>query len=312
MVSMMNARPAKYPGCCTACGSRFDAGTVVGFEGKTVAGCPACTPELAEEAAKPPLELRVKIQFVKFSKPDGSFVVAEALWVEGNIDDTPAADGVPFTVVGSLGRVEPGDLLDTRGRFQRNEKYKNNWEFKTTTAVHVFAATDEALKVFLSKFPNVGPKRAEQILQALGGKDAVLQALENDPDRLTVVDGITPERARGIQKAFKEKSALNDARLFLAELGVGPALEAQLLEEYGEDVIAVLSEDPYQLMDLRGVGFPTADKIAAKVSEIEQRAGRPGIAKDDPRRLAAAVLSMFEKVEEQGHTWATIRDICYL
>lgn len=163
----------------------------------------------------------------------------------------------------------------------------------------VVAGTDQALLAFLARFPNVGPRRAEQILQKLGSRDAVVHALEKDPTRLTVVAGITEARAKEIGETYKDLADLRESAFFLAGLDLGEALTAQILEAFGGDTKVVLTEDPYELMELPGIGFKRADDVAQRLK----------IASDDPRRLAAAALYLLEQVEQEGHTFATINDL---
>ena len=294
---------ARFKGTCR-CGKDFPAGASIRWDrvnGKLAAvECPSCNPADhggGDHPPLPPVELRIKIQGVRFAKPDGSWTVAEAL-ADGDLpEDCPLDEGRSFSAVGALGKVANGDLLEVYGNFQHDAKW--GWQLVVQRAVPVVAGTNQALVAFLSRFPQVGLTRAQQILQALGSREAVIEALEKDPERLTVVAGITSERARKIAESYVELSDLRESALYLAGLDLGEALTAQILETYGADAKSVLAEDPYQMMELPGVGFKRADDLARRV----------GIKGEDPRRLAAAVLFLIKEVEGQGHTWSTINDL---
>lgn len=145
----------------------------------------------------------------------------------------------------------------------------------------------------------MGPRRAEQILKTLGSREAVIDALENDPGRLTEVTGITETRAQEIAAEYRNLAGLRESAMFLAGLELGEALTAQILDEFGADAKAVLSDDPYRLMKLPGVSFRRADEVARRMN-IQLR---------DPRRLAAAVRYLIEETVDEGHTYATINDL---
>lgn len=293
---------ARFNGTCQ-CGHDYNAGASITrrqVEGKWVTlECPICNPdEHAEEhAPSGMLELRVRVQRVRFVKPDGSRTIVDALLDGPPPADSPLEEDRPFPVIGKLGKVELGDLLEVRGNFQHDAQW--GWQFIAQRSIPVVAGTDQALRAFLARFPNVGQKRAEQILQRLGSREAVIHALEKEPLRLTVVAGITEARAKEIGQAYRDLAGLRESAMFLAGLELGEELTAQILDEYGADAKTVLVEDPYQLMELRGVGFKRADDVARRLS----------VSKDDPRRLAAAVLFLMHEVEDQGHTYATINDL---
>lgn len=294
---------ARFKGTCQ-CGQNFASGASVRFERISgqlvVTECPTCKPEVhgAGEAPSAPLELRVKVMRVRFVKPDGSWTVTEALLDDMQAPaDSPLREGEPFSLVGALGSVRVDDLIEVFGNFQHDPKW--GWQFIAQRAIAVVAGTEQSLRAFLARFPHVGKKRAEQILRKLGSREAVVEALEKDPLALTVVDGITEERARAIAAAYLELGDLRESAKFLAGLELGEGLTAQILDRYGADAKQVVSEDPYQLMELPGIGFKRADDLGRRLK----------IPANDPRRLAAATLFLLEETESDGHTFATVNDL---
>ena len=284
---------AKYNGKC-ACGERFEAGASVTFSAGKVTACPTCNPQLGAERA-PAAEYQFRIQRLKFVKD--TFGIVEAVLVGAIPEDCPIQQGRVFSAKGPFGAVHPGDLLDVRGRFSQDPKW--GWQFSAETAIPVVAGTDQALCAFLGRFKNIGQARAERILQHFGGRENTLAMLDGAPERLAEISGITPERAREIGDAYKAQSDLRDSALFLAGLSLGESLTAKILEMYGPDAKVILSEDPYDLMNLSGVGFKTADDVARKLQ----------VNVEDPRRLSAAVRHLIEQATQEGHTWSTIEDL---
>lgn len=295
---------ARFAGRCL-CGERVAAGAPITGERRdgrfVIVGCAVCAPD-RHQAPAPASRLRVRVTRIMFERPDHAFTIARTEVVEV----VESADGrlTPSTVLGVKGRLphplRVGDILEVYGSASSGQY---GLELQAQSAVPVVAATDQALRAFLARLPQVGPRRAEQLLQALGGRKAVVEALEHHPERLTVVAGITLERAEAMARAYNESSAIRDSAMFLAELDLGEALTAAILDEWGADARTILLDDPYVLMQLRGVGFVRADEIARTKLRI---------ADDDPRRLAAAVLDLMEQAEREGHTFATVEDLAAL
>jgi exodeoxyribonuclease V alpha subunit len=290
-------RPSKYNGQCV-CGHEVSAGAEVelqkvGDKWKIVA-CPKCRPgELAVTAA-PPVEMRVVIQ--RITHASEKFTAVKVVLDGAPPPSCPIAVGQTFSVAGRAfpPNLQVGDMLDVQGSFEHSPEW--GWQLRADRVLPAIAATDQSLVAFLRRFPQVGNRRAEEILRHFGGREATLNVLDRTPERLAEVPGITAERALEIGKKFQDEHARRDALLFLSQLDLGDALQAKILEAFGEDTRAVILEDPYQLMELDGVGLKTADDVAKKLK----------IQPNDPRRVAAATLHLLEKVEQEGATWSDL------
>ena len=136
----------------------------------------------------------------------------------------------------------------------------------------------------------VGPVYAKKLVRAFG--DKVFDIIETAPDRLREVDGIGPVRAASILAAWAEQKAVREIMVFLHSHGVSTARAVRIFKTYGSDAIQVMSENPYRLArDIRGIGFKTADAIAAKL----------GIEKTAMIRVRAGISYALAEAMDQGH-----------
>ena len=124
----------------------------------------------------------------------------------------------------------------------------------------------------------VGPATAKLLIRAFGEK--TLDVLYSEPERLLEVSGIGEKRARMIQESYAEQAQQREAMVFLQSYGVTPALAVKIYKRYGENVRQIITRNPYRLVeDVEGIGFKTADRIAATL----------GIEPDSEYRLNAGV-----------------------
>ncbi len=131
---------------------------------------------------------------------------------------------------------------------------------------------------------------AKRIVALFG--DATFDIIEADPDRLKEVAGIGPKRAERIVAGWAEQKAVREIMIFLHAHGVGTARAVRIFKTYGYDAIAVMTDDPYRLArDIRGIGFRTANSIAAKL----------GMEKTAPQRLRAGVSFALQEAMDEGH-----------
>lgn len=295
----------RFPGVCR-CGERVAVGSPTFFVDRKIVACGACNAELrgthakqAEAAAAvtdAPVECSVRVNQVRYSTDSFTVLSVTLNTVSGGA--SPFTPGSIMAVVGGcLSTARPEDELLVRGTFEHSQ---HGWQLRASSAVPQIGATDRGLLAFLQRFPNVGAARAQRIVAQLGGREAVLRVLEHDPAALTAVDGITPERAQEIGAAFREAGELREGALFLADLQLGEALSNAVLAAWGASAKATILENPYNLRSLSGVGFIKADQVAQRM----------GIARDDDRRLEAAVEVLLSEQEDEGHTFSTIDDLC--
>jgi exodeoxyribonuclease V alpha subunit len=116
----------------------------------------------------------------------------------------------------------------------------------------------------------IGPIYARKLVRAF--RDAVFDVIEQEPGRLREVTGIGPKRAERIVGGWAEQKIIREIILFLHSNGVGTSRAVRIYKTYGSDAFQLIPENPYRLArDIRGIGFRTADQIAAKLG-IEKTA----------------------------------------
>jgi len=141
--------------------------------------------------------------------------------------------------------------------------------------------------------PGVGPGYAKRIVK-LFGMDA-LGVLDTEPDRLGEVPGLGARRIEEIKRGWAVQRGTSSIMMLLQAHGAGPALAQRIFKHYGERAQAIVERSPYRLaLEVRGVGFKTADRLAKSL----------GIAGDHPERAQAGVMHELEALADQGHLLA--------
>ncbi|MCB9591841.1 MAG: ATP-dependent RecD-like DNA helicase [Sandaracinaceae bacterium] len=200
-----------------------------------------------------------------------------------------------ITVIGDVAGLAEGEDARFRGAWEEHAKY--GARFRAVGWTPVLPTTRAGLARFLGSglIPGVGPALAERLVGTFG--DRTLDVITQQSARLREVQGIGAKRAGAIAEAVRARRADAEQLTFLHSLGIGPALSRKLLRKYEGRTVEVLREDPYLAAEeVRGIGFRTADQIGRAA----------GIATDDPRRAAGAVLHLVGKGADDGHVFLPI------
>lgn len=227
--------------------------------------------------------LEAWVDSIRFTGADGRFAVL--LVKPSNTDQT-------WTVVGDLAHLRPGELVRFRGTPEAHPTYGSRFRVESYTPV--LPTHRVGLMRFLGSglVEGVGPALAQRLVSKFG--EQTIEVITRQSQRLREIDGIGKKRAARIAEAVRTRQAEADALAFLYGLGLGPALSRRVLKKYGSRTAEVMREDPYLAAEeVPGIGFRTADQVG--------RAG--GIAVDDPRRVAGAVLFALGKAVQDGHVF---------
>jgi exodeoxyribonuclease V alpha subunit len=221
------------------------------------------------------------IDRVTFHSPDTGFAVLR-VQAKGHRD--------LVTVVGPIPEVRAGEWLDAHGRWTVDPTHGQ--QFRAEVLKTVPPQTAEGMAKYLASglVKGIGPTLAQRLVDQFAA--AVFDVIEQTPERLREVGGIGPGRQRKIVSAWKDQKVVREIMVFLHGHGVGTARAFRIFKTYGEGSIQKVTEDPYRLArDIRGIGFKTADQIAASL----------GIGRQSDLRARAGVEFVLQELTEAGH-----------
>lgn len=199
------------------------------------------------------------------------------------------------TAVGLMTNPAIGSILQLKGGWRNHPKFGVQFDIKEYKAE--MPTSESGIEKYLASgiIKGIGPSVAEKIVERFG-RDTI-NILDNEPDKLLEVDGIGAKKAAAIKAAWAEQRDIRDVMLFLQSYGVGTGLATRVFRHYGAAAIQVLQENPYRLaIDIFGIGFHTADKVAASM----------GFAKNSPFRIRAGVLHVINEMTRDGHIYVPI------
>jgi exodeoxyribonuclease V alpha subunit len=174
------------------------------------------------------------------------------------------------TVVGRAALISAGEFVQISGTWVNDRTHGQ--QFRASFLKTSPPTTLEGIERYLASgmIRGIGPIYAKRLVQGFGA--AVFDLIEQQPDRLREVPGIGAKRASQIAAGWAEQKVVREIMLFLHANGVGTSRVVRIYKTYGSEAVRVISENPYRLArDIRGIGFLTADKIAAQVG-IEKTA----------------------------------------
>jgi exodeoxyribonuclease V alpha subunit len=233
----------------------------------------------------PPIETVVEgtVERITFENAESGFRVIK-LAIEGRGDRMSVVGTFPSTPLGARVRVRGQIEIDSR----------HGEQLRAESLVELAPDTLAGLERYLASgvIKGVGPKLAQRVVAAFG-LDA-LRVLDDEPERLSEVEGLGDKRRASLAQAWREQRGVRDVMVFLQAHGASFALAMRIVRRYGARAMGVVSRDPYRLaLEVHGVGFKTADRIASSI----------GIAPDSPERMQAGLLQVVHDVTAQGHVW---------
>src|SRR4051812_44460548 len=236
----------------------------------------------SQQDSKPALEaLAGTVERVTYHNAENGFCVLK-VQVRGKRDLT--------VVVGHTPSVGAGEWITASGVWISDRTH--GLQFKADVLKTTPPTGAEGIEKYLAsgQMRGIGPAMAKRIVAAFGAD--TFEIIEASPDRLTEVSGIGPMRASRIVSGWAEQKAVREIMIFLHAHGVGTARAVRIFKTYGYEAIKVMTEDPYRLAkDVRGIGFKTADAIAAKL----------GMEKTAPQRIRAGISFALQTATDEGH-----------
>jgi exodeoxyribonuclease V alpha subunit len=194
------------------------------------------------------------------------------------------------TVVGHAAEISAGEWVTVSGTWVNDREHGQ--QFKAAFLRSSPPTTAEGIEKYLGSgmIRGIGPIYASKLVAAFGAE--VFEVIEQAPERLREVPGIGKVRAGRIAQAWADQKVVREIMVFLHSHGVGTARAVRIFKTYGNDAVQVMAENPYRLArDIRGIGFRTADAIAARL----------GIEPTATIRLRAGINYALLEASGEGH-----------
>lgn len=201
-------------------------------------------------------------------------------------------DNAEVTCVGSFTFISEGEFIRATGSYTSHQLYGEQFQIQS----YEFKEPEDlqSMERYLGSgaIKGVGNALAARIVRKF--KNDTFRIIEEEPERLAEVKGISPNMAREIAKQFDDKKDMRGAMLFLQQFGITTALAVKIYKEYGARMYQIVKENPYKMAeDIHGVGFKLADEIAAKL----------GIGTDSDYRMKAGILYILLQGSAAGHVY---------
>lgn len=221
------------------------------------------------------------VDHIIFHNVDNGYTVLELM-----------SDEEEITCVGIFSAISEGENLEAQGEYIAHPTYGK--QFKMSSFL-VKEPTDElSIERYLGSgaIKGIGAALAARIVRRF--KKETFRVIEEEPERLVEIKGISERKAMEIADQVAEKKDLRQAMIFLQKYGISLTLAVKIYQQYGQEVYHIVQENPYQLADdINGIGFRIADEIATKV----------GIHTDSDFRICSGILYVLIQAAGEGHTY---------
>ncbi len=201
------------------------------------------------------------------------------------------SDSVETTCVGIFSAISEGENIEAKGVWSVHPMYGE--QFKVSSFSVTMPEDVVSMERYLASgaIKGIGAALATRIVKRFG--DQTFRIIEEEPERLSEVKGISDRKAREIAVQMVEKRDMRNAMLFLQQYGISMALSIKIYQAYGQELYGIVSKNPYKIADdIPGVGFKTADEIAQQV----------GIRMDSEFRICSGIIYILQQASLQGHT----------
>ena len=227
------------------------------------------------------------IKHIVFSNRDNGYTVFEL--------DTDTGE---ITCVGDLHAVSEGENIRLEGEYVTHSIYGRQFKFSRYEPVE---ASDElSFYKYLASgaVKGIGPATARKIVDAFA--EDTFKVLEESPEMLASIKGISLRKAMEISAQFCEKQEVRRIMVFLQKFGISVNLANKIYERYGDETYKVMAENPYRLAeDITGVGFRTADGIAISA----------GVDRHSPYRIRSGIMYTMSVASSEGHIYLPKEDV---
>jgi len=217
----------------------------------------------------------------------GEFTVA-IFTLHENLPDSMQNPLREVKVVGVYLPIIEGIQVDLTGEWQKDARH--GAQFTMTSYKEVVPPTRQGVVAYLASgfIKGIGPKTAEKIYDAFG--EHTLDVLDHNPESLLTIKGISSEKLERICDSYIASRGARDIITLLAPYGITPNRAVSIFKHFGPQAVNIVRENPYRLCEMAGIGFQTADRIAASI----------GLAPTSPERIAAGLTYTLRETESKG------------
>ena len=203
-----------------------------------------------------------------------------------------------ITCVGACKGLTEGENVEAKGEYTEHTVYGK--QFKITTYAVVAPRDSVSVERYLSSgaVKGIGAALAKRIVKRFG--DDTFRIMEEEPERLVEIKGISERKAREIAEQMEERKDLRDALVYLQQFGISNTLAIRIFDTYGMNLYGIMKENPYKLAeDIDGIGFKIADEIASRI----------GIHTDSDYRIRSGILYTLLQAVGEGHCYLPMEQL---
>ncbi len=225
------------------------------------------------------------VEHIIYQNPENGYTVMELMGEEAEV-----------TCVGSCRGLSEGETIEARGEYTEHPMYGT--QFKISSYQTIAPRDRVSMERYLGSgaIKGIGTALAARIVKKFG--DDTFRVMEEEPERLAEIKGISQIKAREIALQMEEKRELRDALIYLQQYGISNTLALRIYDAYGMRLYGIMKENPYQLAeDIHGIGFRIADEIASKI----------GIHTDSDYRIRSGVLYTLQQSVGEGHCYLPMK-----
>ena len=201
-------------------------------------------------------------------------------------------NGCETVCVGVFSFIDEGEYLELTGEFVFHPSYGQ--QFKVSYAESVMPDDTVSIERYLGSgaIKGIGTVTAHRIVEKFG--EDTLRIIDDEPERLAEIKGISMKKAQEIAAQQEEKKDLRKAMIFLGDYGISNAMAVKIYGQYEHDVYRIIKENPYQLADdINGIGFRKADEIAS----------RAGVAPNSEFRIRSCIIHVLVQAAGEGNVY---------
>jgi exodeoxyribonuclease V alpha subunit len=228
------------------------------------------------------------LEKIVFKNPESGYMVGRLRLA----DDTYA------TIVGNVFELQCGEELEVEGKWTVNRTYGKQFEISSVSAS--MPVTEKGIESYLGSgvIKGIGPVMASRIVDHFGKK--TIDILDNDPESLSYIEGIGGKKISQIIQSWHTHRNIRNIMISLQSYGISNTYAMKIYNAYGENADNVIKVNPYRLAeDIFGIGFKTADDIAA----------RAGIPRDSIFRIKSGIIYILRRAEDGGHCYLPYENI---